>query len=305
MTAVPLVALLIDRAAGEPPADVHPVVWMGRYLDAWAVRRDAHAPPGRQRTTGGLALLVGCVLAGGVAALLTQRLRRLPSLPRTVVEAALLSTLLAERMLTDEVDATRHALRHDIAGARRRLSGLVSRDVAHLDHGQILEAALESLAENASDSIVAPLCWYGVAGLPGAAVYRFVNTADAMWGYRAAQWRWWGMAAARLDDVANWLPARATAVLLAPTWSVRQLAPTARLTSSPNAGWPMAAVALRWGLRLAKPGVYTLNPGGRTPADADVDRVVAAVRWAATVAAVGAAVCGRQTPPGRRARCAT
>lgn len=123
-----------------------------------------------------------------------------------------------------------------------------------------------------------------------------------MWGYRSVRWRWWGSVAARFDDVANWLPARITAVLLGPVpWPagharpVGRLARTAAVTSSPNAGWPMAAVALRWDLRLAKPGAYTLNPTGRVPVDGDIAQNIAAVRRAALLAAIGAAVCGRAT----------
>ncbi|MBW3605136.1 MAG: adenosylcobinamide-phosphate synthase CbiB [Actinobacteria bacterium] len=293
MTAVPLLALLVDRWAGEPFAHVHPVVWMGRYLDGCAARRRTDAPRARQRVTGGVGVAVGCALAGAGAALLRRCLRPLPPLARVLAEAAVLSTLLAERMLADEIAGVGRTVGRDLDGARSRLAMLVSRDVADLDHAQVREAAIESLAENASDSIVAPLWWYGLAGLPGAAVYRFVNTADAMWGYRTESWRWWGAAAARADDVANWLPARATAVLLAPTRDLRRVASAASVTASPNAGWPMAAVAVRWDLRLRKPGVYVVNPTGRTPGDADVDRAITAIRAAATAAAIGASVCGR------------
>jgi adenosylcobinamide-phosphate synthase len=146
----------------------------------------------------------------------------------------------------------------------------------------VRESAIESLAENLNDSVVAPLFWFVLAGLPGAALYRFANTADAMWGYRGERqgrdWTWAGKWAARADDVLSWVPARITALLLAlwgpwPVW--RQLPGEARLTPSPNSGWPMAAMALGLGVRLGKPGVYALNASGRAPGPADTQRAVA------------------------------
>ena len=166
---------------------------------------------------------------------------------------------------------------------RARLTHLVSRDVRTLDEGAVRESAIESLAENLNDSVVAPLFWFLLLGLPGAALYRFANTADAMWGYRGERhglvWEWAGKWAARADDVLSWLPARLTALLLTLPCSLafrgrvgvgaRALIRQAGLTPSPNSGWPMAAMALRLGVRLAKPGVYVLNPAGREPTAAD------------------------------------
>ena len=134
------------------------------------------------------------------------------------------------------------------------------------------ESAIESLAENLNDSVVAPIFWFVLFGLPGAAVYRFANTADAMWGYRGVRhgqtWEWAGKWAARADDVLSWLPARLTAwlmVVVTPGVSFSALRAQARLTPSPNSGWPMAAMAMAIGIRLGKPGVYTLNAAGRVP----------------------------------------
>lgn len=145
-------------------------------------------------------------------------------------------------------------------------------------------------AENLSDSLVAPLVWFVVAGLPGAAVYRYVNTADEMWGYRSQDWCWAGTAAARADDLANLLPARLTALLLAaPAVAVPVLRREAARTASPNAGWPMAALALRLGVRLPKRGVYVVNPAGRQPGAADAAAAVLLV-WHAGLVAGAAAV---------------
>jgi adenosylcobinamide-phosphate synthase len=142
----------------------------------------------------------------------------------------------------------------------------VSRDTTQLSADEVRESALESLAENLSDSVVAPLFWFAVLGLPGAAVYRFANTADAMWGYRS-EWEWAGKFAAWADDFLNLIPARLTAVALLAMRPGRwpTLAQEARRTPSPNSGWPMAAMAVLLGVRLGKPGVYTLNPQGAEP----------------------------------------
>jgi adenosylcobinamide-phosphate synthase len=147
----------------------------------------------------------------------------------------------------------------------------VSRDTAALDATQVREAAIETLAENLNDSVIAPLFWFAIAGLPGAAVYRFANTADAMWGYRDHR-EWAGKFAARADDLLSWLPARlsALALLAARPALLPRLAGEARRTPSPNSGWPMAAMALRLDLKLGKPGVYQLNSSGAQPGPGDV-----------------------------------
>jgi adenosylcobinamide-phosphate synthase len=160
----------------------------------------------------------------------------------------------------------------------------VSRDVATLGAAEVRESAIESLAENLNDSVVAPLFWFVLLGLPGAAVYRFANTADAMWGYLGARngrdWTWAGKWAARADDALSWLPARLTALLLHGHFAGRAALSTlrreARRTPSPNSGWPMAAMALGLGVRLGKPGVYALNATAPSPCADDVPRAVRA-----------------------------
>jgi adenosylcobinamide-phosphate synthase len=295
----PALAVALDRVAGEPPAHLHTVVGMGRYC-TWAgtllVRVTGRR---RQVVAGGVATAIGAAGVGVAAAVLRRCVVRLPGPLACGAEAAVLSTLLSARMLEREVQRVEAALgRGDtdepaaVAG-RRAVSGLVSRDVTGLDAGEVRDAALESLAENASDAIVAPLWWYAVAGLPAAAAYRFVNTADAMWGYRTATWEWRGKAAARADDLANWWPARLTAMLLAPGAGVARIARAASVTASPNAGWPMAALALRLGVRLRKPGAYTLHPGGRSTRARDVGSAIRAVRHATVAATAGAALAAR------------
>jgi adenosylcobinamide-phosphate synthase len=295
-----LVALALDRWWGEPRARLHPVVWIGNYL-GWAgkhLQRRARqtspaAPDFKAFWLGALYWLVGAALVGGVGWLIQQAVMALPmwlgplpgGLLAVLLLGCLLKPLLAWAMLKNEVLAVEQALNPELggslAGGRARLSWLVSRDVAELSESQVRESAIESLAENLNDSVVAPLFWFVLLGLPGAALYRFANTADAMWGYRGVyqgrNWEWAGKWAARADDVLSWLPARITAVLLCGVaggagWAA--LRTEAARTPSPNSGWPMAAMALALGVSLRKPGVYALNAGGRAPQAQDTARAI-------------------------------
>lgn len=271
------IALLVDRLWGEPPAALHPVVAMGRYL-GWAGKRLPQAP-GAAFAAGALAWCAGALVVAGLAAALQWALWRwLPAWAAVLALGLALKPMLAWRMLHDEVRAVEAALGESLQAGRARLAMLVSRDVALLDAGMVRESAIESLAENLNDSVVAPLFWFLLAGLPGAALFRFANTADAMWGYRSVRggrdWEWAGKWAARADDVLGWVPARITALLLCPVRAWPALAAQARRTASPNSGWPMAAMALRLGVRLRKPGVYALHPQGRAPAAADMARAL-------------------------------
>jgi adenosylcobinamide-phosphate synthase len=197
--------------------------------------------------------------------------------------------LLSARMLVTEVLAVEAALREDCDAGRAALARIVSRETQDLTPAEVRGAAIESLAENLSDAVVAPLFWYVVAGLPGAALYRFANTADACWGYRTPRWRYAGRVAARADDVLNLVPARLTAALLSTPAQARRLRAEARRTDSPNAGWPMAAMALRLDLRLSKRDHYVLNPSGADPSAGDVERAVRLARRTAVVVVLAAA----------------
>ncbi|OUM01151.1 adenosylcobinamide-phosphate synthase CbiB [Variovorax sp. JS1663] len=276
-------ALSIDRWFGEPRARWHPVVWMGHYL-AWAGRRVAPRTDAstsrrvRPFAAGMLAWCAGAAGAVSLGCLVALVAARLPAWAQAVVLALALKPLLAWRMLRDEVLAVEAALARSLDEGRDQLARLVSRDVRLLDEGQVRESAIESLAENLNDSVIAPLFWFLLLGLPGAVLYRFANTADAMWGYRGVRdgrvWEWAGKWAARADDVLSWLPARLTALLLWPPGLAAARREAAR-TPSPNSGWPMAAMALRLGVRLAKPGVYVLNAAGREAAAADTRHAAA------------------------------
>ncbi|MBU1353420.1 MAG: adenosylcobinamide-phosphate synthase CbiB [Gammaproteobacteria bacterium] len=279
---VPLLALAVDWWLGEPPAAWHPVVWMGRALQWWGERLAPTIPVSRDLKLFWRAALVWCVLIAIVlivAWLAQQLVLMLHGFVAAALLALLLKPLLAWRMLHDEVLAVEVALGQSLPAGRAQLSRLVSRDVSALTAVQVRESAIESLAENLNDSVVAPLFWFALLGLPGAALYRFANTADAMWGYPGMRggryWQWAGKWAARADDVLSWVPARITALLMAAGAKglpLRSLARQARKTPSPNSGWPMAAMALALGVRLAKPGVYTLNSQGRRAGPLDTRR---------------------------------
>ena len=285
------VALAIDRAWGEPPAWAHPVVAMGRWL-GWAGRPWPSCRPALALVGGGLAWALGAVLCTGLALLIEQTLWRLcgPSLGGLLLLALLLGGLLkpmlAWRMLACEVLAVEAALALSLTAGRRQVARLCSRGTDQLSALQVRETAIETLAENLNDSVIAPLFWWAVAGLPGAVLYRYANTADAMWGYRG-RWEWAGKVAARADDGLSWLPARLTGLLLLP-WPTAwpSLRRQARLTPSPNGGWPMGAMALRLGVGLGKPGVYRLGAGGRDATDTDTGRAVQLAGQALAAAAL-------------------
>lgn len=278
-----VVALAIDRFLGEPPARLHPVVWIGNATtrlvriaptsgsSAQLVSGVAMAlvVPATAATVAWVALSIlsaigrGLESAGAAAGLLFAA-----ALVDLAARAWILKTLFAVRALGDAADVVRAALvRGEVAEARRGLGSLCSRDPSALDEPALTAATIESVAENASDSIVAPLAFFLVLGLPGAAFYRAVNTMDAMIGYRG-RYEYLGKAAARLDDLLNLVPARATALLvLAGGWITGADARRGWLvlrrdgarTESPNAGRPMAAMAGLLRVELEKGGHYQLG----------------------------------------------
>ena len=273
-------AVLIDALLGDPPSRFHPVAWMGSWIGY--LRRQA--PRG-----GAMASLVyGAASIGGSACLLGLigrwcsgglQLWRLGWL----AEGAVLSLLIAWRDLMRAGGAVARPLEEgDLAEARRQLGWhLVSRDASELDEGLVAAATVESLAENSSDSVVAPLFWYGLGGLPAALAYRFVNTADAMLGYRDAEREWLGKSSARADDVLNFVPARLMALLIVAgaalgggnagsAWRVWR--GEAVKTASPNAGQPMSAAAGALEVELEKVGQYRLGEGLRRPGASDIRR---------------------------------
>jgi len=268
-------ALALDLALGEPPPSVHPVVLAGRTIAA----TEALSPvdPSLQRAFG-----VVLVALPAAAAALAGAIVRRPGPLGWLAGIWLLKTAFALRDLLAASHRVQRSLeRGDMAAARGRLDALVSRETAELRRDEIASAAIESLAENLCDSFVAPLLCYRLGGLPAALAYRVVNTADAMVGYRG-RYEHLGKAAARLDDLLNYVPARATALAIGVSAALagrtrgRRSAVVAvrdhRRTASPNAGWPMSAMAGALDVRLAKRDHYVLNDGARDPEARDIGR---------------------------------
>lgn len=266
-------AAAIDALAGEPPNAVHPVVWMGKALSAVdpLVRRGNR---GRQLLAGSIVGSAGPLLAAGAGSAISRIAAR--SHWFVPAEAWFLKCCFAWRSLDRAAERVETALSAgDLVAAREALGWLVSRDTSTLDAPLIAAAAIESVAENFADSLVAPTLAFAGGGMAGAFAYRWSNTADAMYGYRGER-EWSGKAAARIDDAANLVPSRiAAALLLAaePQAARAALLVTVRdsgKTESPNAGWPMAAMAGLLDRRLEKVGVYVLHESGTMPTAADI-----------------------------------
>ena len=281
------VAMAVDALVGWPSwlftRIGHPVTWLGRLIVAVDTTWNQPSnPPALRRVAGAVGALVVIALAAALGWALQYALSS--GWIQIVLVGVLAWPLVALRSLHDHVAAVAKPLQAgDIAGARDAVSRIVGRDPAALDEAGIARAAIESLAENASDGIVAPVFWGALFGLPGIFGYKAINTLDSMIGHRTERHEAFGWAAARIDDVANFIPARLTGflfVLLAPRRSEALSCMTreARRHRSPNAGWPEAAMAGALGVRLSGPRIYQdsianepwLNEGGRDPLAADI-----------------------------------
>lgn len=296
--------MALDLALGEPPERWHPVVWIGRAA-AWFEARAPQRRPVAQVAWGALTtavVVVGAALAGRAV---ERAARCLPAPLSWLVLGLALKPLLSIRALDAAAERVRRALAaDDLPATRGALRWLVSRDTSELDAPRLAAAAIESVAENLSDAFVAPLLAYAVAGLPGACAYRAANTLDSMLGYRG-RYEWLGKVPARLDDLMNLVPARLSATLLAlaapaagsaPGAVARRAIADAGTTASPNAGWPMAAMAAALGVELEKRGHYRLNAGARLPQADDISRARRLLQVAATLALVVALAVGRRYP---------
>lgn len=259
-------AVALDLALGDPPNAFHPVAWLGRMIAPWRPLADRLRPRAAWLAGVALAVVVPSVWVGACLGALALA-QRWP-LGHLVIAVMLTKCTFAIRGLGQAAWAVEAALRTgDVPLARQRLGALCSRDASRLGPAELRAAAVSSIAENASDSGVAPLFWFACFGLPGALVYRAINTLDAMVGYRG-RFEFLGKASARLDDVLNGIPARATALVLLlhgalagrdarTAWRIARR--DARTTPSPNAGWPMATMAGLLGVQLRKPEVYALG----------------------------------------------
>jgi adenosylcobinamide-phosphate synthase len=258
-----LSALILEAAIGYPGfvyrAIGHPVTWAGALL-AWLETRlnRPTAPAVQRRALGGLTLfiLISAAIGAGLAL----------HLAGVVVLILAATTLPAQRSLHEHVRAVATALETgSFDAARHAVAKIVGRNPAFLDGAGVARAAIESLAENFSDGVVAPALWISVAGLPGGAAYKAINTADSMIGHRTERYAAFGWAAARVDDFVNLPASRLSALLLIVAAAVTGASPKGAVQAvwrdagqhrSPNAGWPEAAMAGALGLRLAGPRVY-------------------------------------------------
>lgn len=291
-----LAALAVDLLAGEPPTPMHPTVAMGRWIARGRAARRSHtAFPSFLE---GAAVVAGGALSAAAVGFAADRvLGTLSRRPGVLLRGLALKPTMSVRALVSAATEVEDALNAgDLVSARARLSWhLVSRDTSDLSVSEVAAAAIESLAENLNDGVVAPLMAFRAGGLAAAYLFRFVNTADAMLGYHTAELEWFGKAAARSDDALAFLPARATTCLITCGAAVtgasvggalRVAIADARNTESPNAGWPMAAMAGALGVRLAKRHHYILNDSARPPCARDIGRARHIVLAASLLAAI-------------------
>lgn len=290
------ISLILDALWGDPPNALHPVAWLGKGI-ARLESRLAGGSPLTALYKGAAAWAVGCAAVSGVVYALARLLRTLPQPLHWLAEGYLLKLCLSPRGLGRAAGQIQSALqKDDLPEARRLLSWhLVSRDTSGLNPFQVAAAAIESVAENTSDGIIAPLFFYTLGGLPAAWFYRFANTLDSMWGYHDSAHEWLGKVPARMDDVLNALPARLTALGLAfSAWlrgedAARCLSIVwrdARKTDSPNAGYPMSAMAGALGVELEKAGQYKLGAGLPPPVSPDITRAVRLMQTTVLLAGV-------------------
>ena len=307
--------MIVELCASYPQALLraigHPVTWIGRLIAALdrLLNRET-ADPHWRRSAGIIAILLLLGIVGSIAFVVERELLRLPF--GLVAVAVIASTLIAQRSLHQHVADVATALEQGgVIAGRAAVAKIVGRDVGALDAAGVARAAIESLAENFSDAVVAPVFWMAIAGLPGAALYKAINTADSMIGHRTPRHEAFGWAAAKLDDLVNLPASRLSALLLVAAAALNKTASAAAAWRamlrdasrhrSPNAGYPEAAMAGALGLSLAGPRVYggvkvddaTMGDGRRDATAADIRRALALYRYAdAILIALVAAAAG-------------
>ncbi len=288
-------ALALDAALGEPPARLHPTVWMGWCVGLFERFGISRRTPAGRTLVGIAAALAVPGISFTLPAIL---LRRLPPGVRWIVEIALISTTLSMRGLAESALAVERALEAgDLKEARLLAGHIVGRDTADLSEAGVARAAAESVAENTSDGVVAPMFYAAILGAPGALAYRAVNTLDSMLGYKHPPYDDLGWAPARLDDLANLFPSRLTALAVAavsadPGKTLRTALKFAPRHASPNAGWGETSFAGALSLRFGGPSTYLGVPresallgDGDPPAVGDVRRTVDLMRRTCTLLA--------------------
>lgn len=301
-------ALVLDRVVGDPPRlwsrVPHPVVLFGKAISFFEKNFNGRGLSARDRRAYGLvsivALLVGSVLLG----VMLHRLSEALGVFGYILEILVVAVFLAQKSLSDHVAAVARGLREGgLEGGRHAVSMVVGRDPSVLDETGVSRAAIETLAENFSDGVIAPALYYLVFGLPGLIAYKMLNTADSMIGHKTVCYLHFGWASARLDDLANWPAARLSAMLIvAGAWIARGMRDAARafnialsdhgLHRSPNSGWPESAMAGALDVALAGPRIYSgervqepmQNAAGRKAIGAaDIEAAISVYGWACTV----------------------
>ncbi len=271
-------ALLLDRYFGDPDwlwrKYPHPVVWFGKAIEAAEKALYPEQGTAVQKKRAGVFLIIGLVFAGWVAAGFASKALSLFGSIGTIAEVAIVAVLLAQKSLSDHVNAVRLGLESDgLDGGRKAVAMIVGRDVKALDKTGVSRAAIESLAENTSDGVVGPALAYMAFGLPGIIAYKIINTADSMIGHKSDHYFDFGWAAARLDDLVNLAPARLTGLLVCAAFAWVEGRKTAerafavmrrdsKLHKSPNAGWPEAAFAGGLDIALGGPRAYAKGAKG-------------------------------------------
>lgn len=293
MIEVFLLAIAFDLILGEPPAAIHPVVWMGRLI-GFLYRC---APQGKRKLYGAL-MAVSCITASVLIGIASAYFA--DTIPGMLVSAYLLKSTFSIRMLLGTASSIGKELESGkIAAARTSLVALVGRDTSNLGISHASSAVIESTAENFVDGILSPLFYFVLLGLPGALAFRAINTLDSMVGYRREPFREIGYVSAKLDDAANFIPGRLSLLFIALASASQAALRTGMrdhaLTPSPNSGWSMSAMAGALGVRLEKVGFYVLGAEYREPAPEDIKKAVTTIGLASAAAA--AAVVAAALPP--------
>ena len=309
---ITLTALIIERLFGYPRwlyARIgHPIEYVGKLIGRFETTLNRPAATPFTRQISGLLLIIVLILVGILsAALLAYYLRSIPY--GWAVEALLAAPFIAQSELKRFVARVADGLETDLATGREAVSHIVGRDPAELDEAGVARAAIESLAENTSDGITAPAFWLAIGGLPGIVAYKIVNTADSMIGYKSEKYLHFGWAAARLDDLMNLLPARISAIFFAGAAAItspsagadalQAMWRDASQHTSPNAGWPEAAMAGALDIQLGGPRSYngslielpTMGDGRNDLTAADIRRALRLYKQMITLLTILAFFC--------------
>ena len=290
-----LLAFVFDIIIGEPPAIIHPVVWMGNFVNFFVNRA-----PQNHRKLYGFFMGLSCIVVVAIAGLLISKFAT--GIVGLLIAAYFLKSTFSIRMLLVSALGIKKDLEAgDIGTVRENLKMFVGRDTSNLDSHQSASAVIESVAESFVDAILSPLFYFLLFGLPGALVYRMINTLDSTVGYRKEPYVELGYASAKIDDIANWIPARLSLLFIfaasvfagSPMSAVRTCLRDHNKTPSPNSGWSMAAVSGAVRVRLEKVGYHVLGDGFDAAEAGHIKKAVGVVALASVIVVVGIFIVGR------------